>query len=200
MISNIVRFGDRAEFRADMVQGLQSAAAKLHTLLARLSTDDNTEQQSAVVDPAEVVSRVALDLSRKETPVRAILGHGGARVRIAPCDLQSALTHLITNAIEASSHGDEVMVRVQNEPRRIVIEITDKGAGMSAEFVRNSLFVPRKSTKAGGHGMGAYQARHLIRAMGGELEVTSAVGRGTVMRVFLPFDRTVSTVREALVS
>ena len=41
---------------------------------------------------------------------------------------------------------------------------------MDADFVRNRLFQPFASTKAGGFGIGAFEARALIAAMGGRLD------------------------------
>ena len=53
-------------------------------------------------------------------------------------------------------------------------------------FVRDELFRPFRSTKDSGFGIGAYQTRELLRMAGGDLEVISAPGRGTTMRIVLP--------------
>ena len=55
----------------------------------------------------------------------------------------------------------------------MVIDIIDQGQGMAPEFVRDELFRPLRSTKTGGHGIGAYQARELLRDAGGDLLVIS---------------------------
>jgi signal transduction histidine kinase len=57
---------------------------------------------------------------------------------------------------------------------------------MDGEFVRNRLFEPFASTKPGGFGIGAFEARSLITAMGGRLSVDSRPGRGTTFTIFLP--------------
>jgi signal transduction histidine kinase len=57
---------------------------------------------------------------------------------------------------------------------------------MAAEFVRDELFRPLRTTKDGGHGIGAYQARELLRDSGGDLLVISKPGVGTTMRLILP--------------
>ena len=67
-----------------------------------------------------------------------------------------------------------------------VIEIADRGAGMSADFVRTRLFQPFASTKPNGFGVGAYEARSLVAAMGGRLEVESREGEGSRFTLFLP--------------
>jgi len=58
---------------------------------------------------------------------------------------------------------------------------------MSEEFVRRRLFKPFATTKgAAGMGIGAYQAREIIRGLGGDISVKSEVGKGTVVTVSLP--------------
>jgi signal transduction histidine kinase len=66
------------------------------------------------------------------------------------------------------------------------IEVIDSGRGMSPEFVRNRLFKPFDSSKPNGFGIGAYEARELVRAMGGRLEVESREGLGSRFVIHLP--------------
>ena len=61
-----------------------------------------------------------------------------------------------------------------------------RGVGMDEAFIRNELFVPFRSTKSGGYGIGAFQTRELIRMAGGDLEVISEKDFGTTMRILLP--------------
>ena len=57
---------------------------------------------------------------------------------------------------------------------------------MSPEFVRSRLFKPFDSSKQGGFGIGAFEARELVRAMRGRLDVESREGLGTRFSVRLP--------------
>jgi signal transduction histidine kinase len=57
---------------------------------------------------------------------------------------------------------------------------------MTADFVRGSLFRPFTSTKPGGFGVGAYEARALVSAMGGRIGIVTAPGEGTRMTIWLP--------------
>ena len=58
--------------------------------------------------------------------------------------------------------------------------------GMSASFVRDRLFKPFDSTKPGGFGIGAFEARELIVMMRGRLDVESREGAGTRFFIRLP--------------
>ncbi|MEH6722150.1 MAG: ATP-binding protein, partial [Qipengyuania sp.] len=57
---------------------------------------------------------------------------------------------------------------------------------MSPQFLRNGLFKPFVSSKPGGFGIGAFEARELIRSMGGRLDVESREGLGTRFTISLP--------------
>jgi signal transduction histidine kinase len=63
--------------------------------------------------------------------------------------------------------------------------VIDRGGGMSPGFVRDQLFRPFVSTKPNGFGIGAYEARELVRAMDGRLDVSSREGEGTRFRILL---------------
>ena len=68
----------------------------------------------------------------------------------------------------------------------MTIDVVDRGSGMSPGFVRDRLFKPFDSTKAGGFGIGAFEARQLASAMRGRLDVHSREGEGTRFRLTLP--------------
>ena len=56
---------------------------------------------------------------------------------------------------------------------------------MDSDFVRDRLFQPFASTKAGGFGIGAFEARSLVTAMGGRMTVESRPGEGTQFTIHL---------------
>jgi len=57
---------------------------------------------------------------------------------------------------------------------------------MTDAFVAEELFRPLRSTKDGGFGIGAYQARELMRDLGGDILVKSKIGEGTCVTLELP--------------
>ena len=102
-----------------------------------------------------------------------------------PAALEQAVGHLIQNALDASS-GEPVTVKVASEGANVSVAISDKGVGMDGDFIRNRLFQPFASTKPGGFGIGAFEARSLIVAMGGRISVDSRPGKGTTFTLLLP--------------
>jgi len=77
-------------------------------------------------------------------------------------------------------------VRVAPAGDEVRICISDHGTGMDGDFIRNRLFQPFASTKPGGFGIGSFEARSLIAAMGGRLVVDSTPGVGSEFSIFLP--------------
>ena len=102
-----------------------------------------------------------------------------------PTALEQLLGHLVQNAIEASDDGQAVTAVVASDGLSVTIDVIDQGCGMSPTFIRDKLFKPFVSSKAGGFGIGAFEARQLAATMGGHLEVTSREGQGTRFRVVL---------------
>jgi signal transduction histidine kinase len=94
------------------------------------------------------------------------------------------LIHLVQNAIDASPMGSPIEVAIRNGAA-VEIEVRDHGRGMTAEFVRSELFEPFKSTKQGGFGIGAYEAREMTKEMGGKLVVESEPGVGSCFTIVL---------------
>jgi len=126
----------------------------------------------------------AIASKRRDREV-TLLGDTGVSALVDATALEQALGHLIQNAIDASS-GEPVLVRVDDHSTEVIITVTDKGIGMDGEFIRNRLFEPFASTKPGGFGIGAFEARSLITAMGGRISVDSRPGRGTSFTILLP--------------
>ncbi|HUQ13514.1 MAG TPA: ATP-binding protein, partial [Novosphingobium sp.] len=173
------------DFRADMLVTLRNSAEKLQALLARLSRyGASALDRLEELDPRDVVRAVAA-AGATQHPV--IVGEcQDCRVIGNRETLEQVLTHLVQNAIDASAPDRPVTIRVSSSGLHCAIEVADTGAGMSADFVRNRLFKPFVSTKPGGFGIGAFEARELVRAMQGRLDVESREGLGSRFTVRLP--------------
>ena len=110
------------------------------------------------------------------------------RVRADKERLTRAIGHILQNALEATPQTGTVSVSAHTEGDMITIDIRDNGMGMDETFIRNRLFQPFNSTKGAGMGIGAYEARETLRSLGGNIEVESAPGAGTVFHLTLPVE------------
>ena len=184
IVQNAERAGDDPEFHRDVLATVAAALARTNALIGRLRAPADPTP-AAVSEPIELVEQEIAAI-RRNLRVEIGLRHDGRRlaVRADAGLLRGVIAHLCDNAIEASD--GRVAVSIRHERSSVLIDIADSGAGMTAEFVRDQLFAPFGSTKENGLGIGAYQARDLIRSLGGDLLVHSRPGLGTTMRITLP--------------
>ncbi len=181
---NAERHADNPEFRADMVATLHSSVGKMNDLLARLAPHSQARVQSVEPQALRPILTSAIAAKRGDRQVH-LLGDAGIKALVDGSALEQAIGHLLQNALDASS-GAPVSVRISSDGANVAIAISDKGVGMDGDFVRNRLFQPFASTKPDGFGIGAFEARSLVTAMGGRLTVDSRLGRGTTFTILLP--------------
>jgi two-component system, NtrC family, sensor kinase len=123
--------------------------------------------------------------------------------RVDPAQFQSAILNLVVNARDATSAGGCIAIETRNgrlEPspalaeaelapgRYVVISVRDTGTGMTSE-VRAQAFDPFFTTKdvGKGSGLGLSQVYGFAKQSGGHVAVESELGRGTTVRLFLPY-------------
>jgi signal transduction histidine kinase len=101
--------------------------------------------------------------------------------------LRVAVENLAANALKFTDAGGSVTVEIRPDDARLVIAVRDTGRGIPADHLPR-LFERyyRGSEDRPGSGLGLSIARNLVRLNGGEIEVSSEVGRGSEFRVFLP--------------
>jgi len=181
------------EFQRDMLLTVRASAQRINALIARLRQPGDEPLPEAPTPVAGPVGAVApLDRLRAIAAGRAqpvlVEPEGVPRqaAAISADRFDAAVTHLLDNAAEASAPGDPVRVTVREQGGRVEVDIVDRGPGMSAEFIRDELFRPLSTSKPQGSGIGAWQARELLREAGGELTVLSRPGAGTTMRLVIP--------------
>ena len=185
MASNAEQHGSNVKFQAEMNRSLVSAVEKMRVLLGRLSPDRVFNAPAVMpVDLDTLLTAVAAGYSGTVTTEAA----RGVRAIGVADRLKLAIEHLVQNAIEASPPGTPVTLAARADGERCLVSVTDRGAGMSADFIRRGLFKPFVSTKGGGFGIGAAEAKSLVTAMGGKLRVSSVEGRGSVFTIDLPLD------------
>jgi putative PEP-CTERM system histidine kinase len=179
----------KPEFQADAIRTLSEVTTKMRTLLAALSSSrERAVDQVQLVNLGSAVEvwiqeigpqlppRIQVETRLRSTP----------DVRVEPEQLRTVLHNLLLNSVEAMPDDGKIQVETSQEDGQAVLAVTDSGRGMTPEFIRQRLFRPFQSTKARGLGIGLYQCRQIVQAIGGTLTAESQEGKGTRMVVRLP--------------
>ncbi|GAB4422793.1 MAG: hybrid sensor histidine kinase/response regulator [Anaerolineae bacterium] len=112
-----------------------------------------------------------------------------ATVRSVAMAVRKIVAELVDNACKFSNPGSPITVRAATDEDHYVLQISDRGCGMSAEQIQQvTAFVQfeRRLREQQGIGLGLSLARELASFCGGTLEIESQPGQGAVVTVRLP--------------
>src|SRR3954452_7346489 len=196
VVANARRHMDNPEFRSDMLETLESSVARMNRLLEQMRAGARQTPPQIIV-PDVVIADLAQELSALGISIQTRLDARDCKAAIDRDQFRSILSHLVNNAREAARSPSDVIVSSRRNGRLITIDVIDTGPGMDDEFIREQFLRPFRSTKSSGMGIGGYQIREMLRLAGGELEVISAKGSGTIMRCMIPVHEEAELVQSA---
>ena len=195
----------RVDFMQSALGDLQAAASRMSRIIGDLRAFSRPAENTNVRVDLRRCVEWAIRATAREFQFRAKLQ---TRFEQAPAVLGEAarieqvLINLLVNAAQAIPTGhveaNEVQVHVRTaEDGRALLEVRDSGAGIAPDVLAR-IFDPFFTTKAPGVGTGLGLAicQGIIKALGGEIRVSSTAGQGTVFSILLqPAPPEVETAR-----
>ncbi|MBI4728813.1 MAG: HAMP domain-containing protein [Acidobacteria bacterium] len=123
--------------------------------------------------------------------VRVETDLGEVTVEADATRLRQVVSNLLSNALKFSPAGSAVRVDLAREESWAVLRVADSGPGIPSDEVARVFdrFFRGSGNRTGGSGIGLTVVRELVRAHGGEVEVSSEFGKGTRFTVRLPVGR-----------
>jgi len=109
--------------------------------------------------------------------------------------INEVLGNLLSNAFKFTARGGKVALTVGAEENKVIITVTDTGAGIAAQqlpHIFDKFFQADNQAQAAtkGTGLGLAIAKEIVEAHGGKITVESRVGEGTTFVVILPAEPT----------
>ncbi|MCV2348590.1 XrtA/PEP-CTERM system histidine kinase PrsK [Paucibacter sp. Y2R2-4] len=185
MMKNAKRLKDNPEFQQDMLDTVENSLEKMRQLMLQLREGEKPHGLSSGVDLEVIVKRLAAAALSKgrtlELNIESKVSTRGHDERI-----ERVLGHVVQNAFDASDARDSVMLALDQAGSSARVVITDRGCGMTEEFIRQKLFRPFQTTKDSGMGIGAYESYQYLKELGGSIKVDSQLNIGTVVTILLP--------------
>jgi PAS domain S-box-containing protein len=160
-----------------------------------------------------VPSLLPVDINQILRDVRKLLSHGmlSSQVRLVgeladglpvtlgdANQLKQAFLNIINNAIQSMPEGGTITVSTVQRGQNIVVRIEDTGPGIPGDIM-SKLFVPFFTTRKTGSGLGLAVTKRVIDNHGGDIEVMSEIGKGTIFDVSIPIVRASREIEERLV-
>jgi two-component system, OmpR family, sensor histidine kinase KdpD len=176
---------DEAERLNNDIQNLLDAS--------RISSD-GLKPHIEWADPADIVHSALDRCHRRLADRRLALDMPGdlPLVHVDPVLVQQALVQIVDNAVKYSPPGSQIIVGARAENGRIMLSVTDEGAGVTAteqakmwgRFARGE----RVAATTSGSGLGLWIASAFIAANGGKISASSeGPGLGTAVAIELAF-------------
>lgn len=193
MLKNAERHRDNPEFQQDMLLTVESSLDKMRQMMLQLREGQKPAGGAAGVELAPILQRLETSAHQRgrrlELQIDDRLATRGHEQR-----LERVIGHVVQNALDATPSSGRVWVRLAQASGRVLVEVGDTGAGMTAEFIQHRLFRPFNSTKASGMGIGSYESFQYLKELGGSIDVKSEPGQGTVVSLLMPlFDMRTGT-------
>ncbi|WP_422124713.1 ATP-binding protein [Planococcus sp. X10-3] len=151
-------------------------AKPVYGKLEQMSVSDEVCGVLKILGPYANSKDVELVCHNAEEEVRI----GGDRQKF-----RQAMVNIIRNGVEAMPDGGELNVRIKVTPSKIIVEVADRGVGMTKEEVER-LGEPYFSNKIKGTGLGMMVTYSVIHQMKGSIIVNSEKGSGTVFKLVFP--------------
>jgi two-component system NtrC family sensor kinase len=197
LMKDILTFAEemphQAKFMAEIAaveDAVNRARVITHRLLGFARRMDVRLQPVQVND----VLREVIGFLEKEATYRSIRIEEELDPYLTPIEsdtgqLQQIFLNILNNAIDAVDRGGRIQVASRQVDRAIVVDVKDDGPGMPPEVVKKvfePFFTTKKGTERHGTGLGLSITYGLVKKLGGNIAVQSAVGSGTVFRVTFP--------------
>lgn len=99
--------------------------------------------------------------------------------------LRQAVINLLSNALHAMPDGGTLTVKTWSTGDRVRVEVADTGVGIPPDVLPR-IFDPYFTTRESGTGLGLPTVRRILAEHGGDVDVSSRVGRGTTFTLTLP--------------
>ena len=178
------------ESRSD-VENIQKAGRTAIALTRQLLAFSRQQVvQPEIVDVNTVVSntdKLLRRLLREDIVVRLSLQPDLPSITADPGQIEQIVLNLAVNARDAMPEGGTLTIATSSEPSRVVLTVIDTGCGMTDD-VKARMFEPFFTTKpfGKGTGLGLATVYGIVQQTHGEIDVNTAPGLGTTVRISLP--------------
>lgn len=187
LLDNLQKHFERPEFREEAVRAVGKSVTRINDLIGRIgSLRHELHLNRAPLDLSGLIAEIVKEFPAT-TDVKVVTSL--SPLPMLPLDreqMHKVFVNLLVNAREASRPGGTIRCESARRGGDAVVIVQDDGSGMTAEFLKDHLFKPFRTTKKKGIGIGMFQSKMIVEAHQGRIEVESKEGHGTTFTVVLP--------------
>ncbi|MBV1776984.1 GHKL domain-containing protein [Burkholderiaceae bacterium DAT-1] len=175
-----IRFSNKAlgqlRYLESLIQDMLSFVRGQQAHTERINLKDLVSEAVQTVEPQERAMHRDWHIAMPDAPIW---------VNVSGKDMLGGVINLLENAVEATTDGGRIAVRLNVYRDNAFLEVEDNGCGIAQEL-QERLFEPFFTTRKEGTGLGLAIVRNLVTAYAGEIGVQSALGKGARFTIRLP--------------
>ncbi len=186
----IVRMFDDAEYRDTFKRMIERESLVIKRVLEDLRNIAQPiplEHFPVDIDRsvADVVESLKVPAETAGVNLRADLASVGALIQGDVFALGRVYRNLLINAIQATAPGGEVAIATEATADRVRVRVKDTGCGIAPDRI-GAIFDDFVTTKRRGLGLGLAISKKIVEQLGGQISVSSEVGKGTTFVLEFP--------------
>jgi two-component system phosphate regulon sensor histidine kinase PhoR len=187
---------DDREHAAKFVETIRSNSQRINNLVDDLMTISKIELGVIAVEKTDisfgdiadaVITLLQPKAEKKSLRLSASIPHDAGMIQADRDRLLQIMTNLVDNAVKFTDTGS-VTIGLEEEAGRTVLFVQDTGIGVPEKHLprlgeRFYRVDAARSRTMGGTGLGLAIVKHLVKAHGWEMQIESAMGKGTKVRI-----------------
>jgi signal transduction histidine kinase len=163
--------------------------------LLRQHRKENSDANSAVDSPALLISMLDTIISEKRAQYFGRVlqfdldvkdGSHTVFVKVNTIEFKRMISNILNNSVEAMPKIGHVIISLENDDNYAVIKIEDNGCGIPSDVLVKLFSSDISFGKKEGHGLGLQHAYSVVHSWGGNIKVSSEIGLGTTVSIYLP--------------
>jgi putative PEP-CTERM system histidine kinase len=193
---NAERYGKDPAFQESAMRTVTDTAQKMTTLMSKLSLKSFNPMPGAMpesIDMSSLIDETVAPIRGAENVRLSVSGEPVPPVMAVREHIHQVLLNVVLNAKQAIGEKGDISIAIKQSNGSVVVTVDDTGSGIPTSMLE-SLFRPSQSSRPGGLGVGLYQCKQIVEAHQGTIQLRSAEGKGTQVRIELPIYRPPATI------
>lgn len=179
---------------------IEEETKRLNELIEDILTlsfiEQNREIEIERINLVKLVEDIIFNLENiarlKNIKFELITENNNIFINSSKYSLARIFINILDNSINYSHEGQSVKIKIESLEDAIAVSVIDNGRGISEEdlprvFERFYRADKSRTRKEKGTGLGLSIVKHLVKSAGGEINIQSKLGEGTIVKVILPF-------------
>jgi putative PEP-CTERM system histidine kinase len=193
---NAERYGKDPAFQESAMRTVTDTAQKMTTLMSKLSLKSFKPVPVAMlesIDMSNLIDETVAPIRGSENVRLSVSGKPVPPVMAVREHIHQVLLNVVLNAKQAIGEKGDISIAIEQSNGSVIVTVDDTGSGIPSGMLE-SLFRPSQSSRPGGLGIGLYQCKQIVEAHQGTIQLRSAEGKGTQVRIELPIYRPPATI------